>query len=142
MKIELLIKWTLLNFAYQDFVEAMKDRKLLLTEIQDLIGRMDKEREKIEPQLSSEKAQGKIDVPDHLKRWVADDKLRHILRIDTSRKDTGFSKDDINLYLLMCEFSLKTVTVALSFSYEIQAAIGKMVRIPKGEFLYGDKKEY
>lgn len=141
MKIELLVKWALLNFAYQYLVEAIKKRKLLLTEIQDFIGRMEKEREEIESKSVGEKSLNKIEVPDHLKRWVADDKLRHILRIDTCRKDTGFSKDDINLYLQMGEFSLKTVTVSLSFSYKIQAAIGKMVRIPKGELLYGEKKE-
>ena len=56
MKIELLVKWTLLNFAHQDLVETIKTRKLLLTEIQDFIGRMEKEREEIESKSLDEKA--------------------------------------------------------------------------------------
>ena len=145
MRIALLIKWTLLNFAFQNLVEAIKTRKLLLTEIQDFIGRMDKEREEIESKLSGEKAQSKIEVPEHLRRWVADDKLKHILRIVNTkdRNDTGFSKDDIDLYLQMGEFSITTIETTITFKYKVQATavIGKMVRIPKGEFLYGDKKE-
>ena len=144
MKIELLVKWTLLNFAYQDLVEAIKNRKLLLTEIQDFIGRMEKEREEMESGLSGEKAQGKMEVPEHLRRWVADDKLKHILRIVNThdRNDTGFSKDDIDLYLQMGEFSF---TPAATIMPEVKSsslpAIGKMVRIPKGDFLYGENKE-
>ena len=67
MKIELLVKLTLLNFAYQDLVEAIKTRKLLLTEIQDFIGRMEKEREEIESKSLDEKSLSKMEVPDHIR---------------------------------------------------------------------------
>ena len=142
MKIELLVKWTLLNFAHQDLVETIKTRKLLLTEIQDFIGRMEKEREEIESKSLDEKSLSKMEVPDHLKRWVMDDKLRHILRKNTTRSDTGFSKDTIDLYLQMGEFSfIVASTISSEAKRSAFTVIGKMVRIPKGEFLYGDEKE-
>ena len=143
MKIELLVKWTLLNFAHQDLVESIKTRKLLLTEIQDFIGRMEKEKEEIESKSLDKKSMSKMEVPDHIKRWIIDDKLKHILRIETKdRKDTGFSKDDIDLYLQMGEFSFAPAsTISSEAKSSASTVIGKMVRIPKGEFLYGDKKE-
>ena len=86
-----------------------------------------------------------MELPDHLKRWVMDDKLRHILRKNTTRSDTGFSKDTIDLYLQMGEFSfIVASTISSEAKRSAFTVIGKMVRIPKGEFLYGDekKKEY
>lgn len=142
MKIELLIKWTLLNFAYRDLVEAMKTRKLLLTEIQDFIGRMEKEREKIVSKSLDEKSLSKMEVPEHIKRWVMDDKLKHILRKDTARGDTGFSKDNVDQYLQMGEFSFVAAsTISSEAKGPTSTVVGKMVRIPKGEFLYGEGKE-
>lgn len=142
MKIELLVKWTLINFAFQDLVEAIKTRKLLLTEIQDFIGRMEKERAEIESKSLDEKSLSKMEVPDHIKRWVMDDKLKHILRKDITRGDTGFSKDNVDQYLQMGEFSFVAAsTISPEAKRPPSTAIGKMVRIPKGEFLYGDKKE-
>ncbi len=142
MKIELLVKWTLLNFAYQDLVEAIKTRKLLLTEIQDFIGRMEKEREEIESKSLDEKGLSKMEVPDHIKRWVMDDKLKHILRKDITRGDTGFSKDNVDQYLQMGEFSfIAASTTSSETKSQASTVVGKMVRIPKGDFLYGDKKE-
>ena len=117
-----------------------------MTEIQDFIGRMEKEREEIKSKSLDEKSLSKIEVPDYIKRWVTDDKLMHILRIDKIRNDTGFSKDDTDLYLQMGEFSFAPAsTISSEAKSSASTVIGKMVRIPKGEFLYGGKgkkKEY
>ncbi len=45
------------------------------------------------------------------------------------------------MYLQIGEFSFQDVTAARSIEWKVLASIGKMVRIPKGEFLYGDTKE-
>lgn len=140
MKIELLVKWTLINFAFQDLVEAMKTRKLLLTEIQDFSWRKEKESQEIRPGLPDEKTQSKIEVPEYIKRWLMNDKLMHILRKDTNRGDMGFQKDDIDLYLQMGEFSFPNVITSVSFAHNVHVPIGKMVKIPKGKFLYGKSK--
>jgi iron(II)-dependent oxidoreductase len=158
MTLELLVKWTILNFAFLDLMETIKNKKLLIVDIQDWIQRLDKEQQEKEGLKKTEKEIGISEAPLHLRHWLLDDKLKHILRINTNRGDRGFTKDNIDLYIQMGEFTTPSIIVKvpsakikvtdegkgteyISSATILLEAIGKMIKIPAGEFLYGKKKE-
>ncbi|RJQ18642.1 MAG: hypothetical protein C4560_07055 [Nitrospiraceae bacterium] len=145
MTLELLVKWTILNFAFLDLVEAMKKRKLLIIELQDWTERLDMEKqEKINAVDNTERGATLAETPPHIRHWLSDGKLKTILRINKARGDTGFTKENIDLYVQMGEFTYTFLEqkesaqgpVIKTAAGHIEA-IGKMIRIPKGEFLYG-----
>ncbi len=152
MTLELLVKWTILNFAFQSLVEEMKNKKLLIVDLQYWIERQDKEKQGLEDLTRTEKDAGITEAPSPLRHWLQDDKLRNILRKNIERGDTGFSRDNIDLYIQMGEFSFieaRTPPEGIMLPLpkiegegKLLEPIGKMMRIPKGEFLYGkDKKK-
>ncbi len=144
MTLELLIKWTILNFAFLDLMEAMKARKLLVVELQEWIERLDSERQDMDIKRESREQTGITEAPSYLRQWVRDDKLKAILRINGERGDSGFTKDNIDLYMQMGEFTYATLSKAINAEpivISVRDEIGKMVKIPAGVFLYGDNKE-
>ncbi len=148
MTLELLVKWTILNFAFLDLVEAMKKRKLLIAELQDWIERLDMEKQEAAAKDKAEIEGRLAETPRHIMTWLSDDKLKNILRINKERGDTGFTKENIDLYMQMGEFTYTALEQKESVqeSHIKRAAghketIGKMIRVPKGEFLSGKDKK-
>ncbi len=148
MTLELLVKWTVLNFAFLDLIKATKRRKLLILEIQDWIERTDSEKTESEEKRQPESQPATKDVPAYLKSWLQDDRLKSILRINKERGDTGFAKDTMDLYVQMGEFTYSTPAhkekdtgVRGKLKIVPREETGKMVTIPAGEFLYGEEKK-
>lgn len=143
MILELLIKWTLLAFAYPDLVDEVKTNPLLLYLLQNDIEKIDEEtvsRQKM--QVEGEKPQSIMDtIPSGRRKWLNDDRLQAILRKDKERGDRGFSDNpkEIGLYLHVGEFTFRPTPAEEKVPAEkVPDFIGKMVLIPKGAFLYGD----
>jgi formylglycine-generating enzyme required for sulfatase activity len=148
MRLELLVKWTILNFAFTELVESIMKRKLLILELQEWIERLDKETVISEESYGTERKTGITDAPSHIRRWLSDDRLKAVLRKDIKRGDTGFSRDDIDLYIQMGEFTFlspakqeMTAAAFVKMSADVREAIGRMIKIPAGEFFYGEGKD-
>lgn len=144
MTLELLIKWTILNFAFVDLVEAMKRRKLLIVELQDWIKKLDEKQDQDTAFLSEGDAKTSVSkAPPYLSKWLLDEKLKTILRVNAERGDEGFSKENINLYVQMGEFTYLSHKKERSVKKtdERIEEIGKFVIISAGEFLFGETKK-
>ena len=150
MNLELLVKWTIINFAFTDLVTAMKRRKLLIVEIQDWIERVDEQRRHDGRAEQEERASDGLQIPSHIKVWLDDDRLVSVLRKNIGRGDTGFSKDNVDLYVKMGELTPAGVRIVLppgevtvtgGAEVSVRPSVGAMVAIPAGQFLCGDKKE-
>ena len=121
---DLLAKWIIISFSFEEFSERALQRPLLIAEVQDTIKELG---------LGAE-AVADIDLPPHLREYLEDRRLVSLL---SRGKLFPTDEESISVYTHLSASTQPRRPVPTDFRAPAQAAEG-MVLVPSGKFLMGD----
>ena len=122
---DLLAKWIIISFSFEEFSERALQRPLLIAEVQDTIKELD---------LGNQVIAG-VDLPPHLREYLEDRRLVGLLS-----RGTLFPSDEesISVYTHLSASTQPRRTLPSDFRVVSSQAAEGMVLVPAGKFLMGD----
>lgn len=130
---ELLAKWTVLEFAFDRFIEAVKKRPLLLVQMQEEIKRR---RAALKGQAEGEKPEG-YEPPAELSDFLSTPRLESLL---AEGKQFPNDSETISLYIHQSAAVAVSRAVAPARPAAVPGRPGEMILVPAGVFKFGEDK--
>ena len=123
---DLLAKWIIISFAFENFAERALQRPLLIAELQEAIR---------EGEGRAEGEDGGMLFPPHLREFLEDRRLVNLLK---RGKPFPSDEEEISVYThLSASTQPRRAASEGPVGYEAEGTEG-MIRVPRGKFLMGD----
>ncbi len=132
---ELLAKWTVLEFAFDRFIEAVKKRPLLLVQVQEEIKRR---RAALKDRSEGVKAEAyELPVDLELREFTSNSRLESLL---AEGKQFPSDSETISLYIHQSSAVAVSRQEAPARPAAVGVRPGEMILVPAGPFKFGEMK--
>lgn len=129
MREELLAKWTVLEFAFERFINWVKERPLRIVQMQEEIKR--------QRETTTARAEGKLagyEPPSELREFLSNPRLQNVL---AAGEQFPNDEETINLYIHQSAALAMTRAQAPAQPVAVTGRLGEMVLVPAGDFTMG-----